>query len=48
MLMRNIDQYEGLCNITRLIVTRMENHVLEAEIMGGKVIYIPIMDMSPS
>lgn len=28
MLMRNIDQYEGLCNGTRLIVIKMENHVL--------------------
>ncbi|XP_058774952.1 uncharacterized protein LOC131649213 [Vicia villosa] len=52
MLMRNIDQSEGLCNETRLIVTNMENHVLEIEIMGGKghgkLIYIPRMDMSPS
>lgn len=52
MLMRNLDQYEGLCNGTRLIVTKMSNHVLEARIMGGKghenIIYIPYMDMSPS
>ncbi|XP_058742520.1 uncharacterized protein LOC131615017 [Vicia villosa] len=52
MLMRNIDQSEGLCNGTRLIVTKMENHVLEAKIMGGKghgkITYIPRMDMSPS
>ncbi|XP_058776596.1 uncharacterized protein LOC131650913 [Vicia villosa] len=51
MFMRNIDQSEGLCNRTRLIVTKMTNHVLEAEIMGGKghdkIIYIPRMDMSP-
>ncbi|XP_058784406.1 uncharacterized protein LOC131659198 [Vicia villosa] len=52
MLMRNIDQSEGLCNNIRLIVTKMENHVIEAQIMGGKghgkVTYIPRMDMSPS
>ncbi|XP_058741254.1 uncharacterized protein LOC131613618 [Vicia villosa] len=52
MLMRNIDQSEGLCNGTRLIVTKMENHVIEAQVMGGKghgnVIYIPRMDTSPS
>jgi ATP-dependent DNA helicase PIF1 len=52
MLLRNIDQAEGLCNGTRLIVTKMATHVLEAKIMGGKhhgnIIYIPRMDMSPS
>ncbi|XP_058774789.1 uncharacterized protein LOC131649060 [Vicia villosa] len=52
MLMRNIDQSQGLCNWTRLIVTKMATHVLEAKLMGdnnnGKVIYIPQMDMSPS
>jgi ATP-dependent DNA helicase PIF1 len=52
MLLRNIDQSEGLCNGTRLIVTKMANHVLEAKIMGGKhhgnITYIPRMDMSPS
>lgn len=50
--MRNLDQSEGLCNRTRLIVTKMMNHVLEARIMGGKghrnIIYIPHMDRSPS
>ncbi|KAF1884550.1 hypothetical protein Lal_00028429 [Lupinus albus] len=43
---------EGLCNGTRLIVTQMANHVLEAKIMSGKnvgnIIYIPRMSMSPS
>ncbi|CAK8570700.1 unnamed protein product [Lathyrus sativus] len=52
MLMMDIDQSEGLCNGTRLIVTKMGNHVIEAAIMAGKVngklIYIPRMDMSPS
>jgi ATP-dependent DNA helicase PIF1 len=52
MLMRNIDQSMGLCNGTRLIITRMANHVLEAKIMSGinigSMTYIPRMDMSPS
>ncbi|XP_058768084.1 uncharacterized protein LOC131641793 [Vicia villosa] len=52
MLMRNIDQSQGLCNGTRLIVTNMAAHVLEAKLMGdnnnGKVIYIPRMDFPVS
>jgi ATP-dependent DNA helicase PIF1 len=52
MLMRNIDQNEGLCNGTRLIVTKLAVHVIEAKIIGGKThgntLYIPRFDMSPS
>ena len=52
MLMRNLDQNDGLCNGTRLIVTRLANHVIEAKIMSGKnvgnIFYIPRMSMSPS
>ncbi|CAJ2677886.1 unnamed protein product [Trifolium pratense] len=52
MLMRNIDQTQGLCNGTRMIVTKLANHVIEAKIIGGKhhgsVVYIPRLDMSPS
>ncbi|KAF1879420.1 hypothetical protein Lal_00005886 [Lupinus albus] len=36
MLFRNLDQYGCLCNGTRLIVTKMTNHVLEVKIMSGK------------
>src|SRR3954467_8540032 len=36
MLMRNLDQSDGLWNGTRLIVTRLANHVIEAKIMSGK------------
>ncbi|PNX78026.1 helicase-like protein, partial [Trifolium pratense] len=52
MLMRNIDQAEGLCNGTRLIVTKLAVHVIEAKVIGGKyhgnVIYIPRVPISPS
>jgi ATP-dependent DNA helicase PIF1 len=52
MLLRNIDQAEGLCNGTRLTVTRLGNRVIEAKIITGKnignLIYIPRMSMSPS
>ncbi|XP_058765888.1 uncharacterized protein LOC131639408 [Vicia villosa] len=52
MLMRNIDQSEGLCNGTRLCITKLATHVIEASIMGGKgsgnLVYIPRMDMSQS
>ena len=52
MLLRNLDQSEELCNGTRLIVTRLANHVIEAKIISGSnignVVYIPRMSMSPS
>ncbi|KAF1874356.1 hypothetical protein Lal_00008561 [Lupinus albus] len=52
MLLRNLDQSEGLCNGTRLVVTKMANHVLEAKIVScknvGHIIYIHRMSISPS
>ncbi|XP_045830712.1 ATP-dependent DNA helicase PIF1-like [Trifolium pratense] len=52
MLMRNLDQAEGLCNGTRLIITKMADHVIEGKIMSGKharnVTYIARMTTSPS
>jgi ATP-dependent DNA helicase PIF1 len=52
MLMRNLDQAEGLCNGTRLTITKMADHVLEAQIMSGKhagnIIYIARMTTTPS
>jgi len=33
MLLRNIDQSEGLCNGTKLTVTRPENHVIQAKVI---------------
>lgn len=50
--MRNIDQSEGLCNGTRMIVTKLATHVIEAKVVTGKnignVFGIPRMSMSPS
>ena len=52
MLLRNLDQTQGLCNDTRLIVTKLAKHVIAADIISGKNIgqnvYIPRMSMSPS
>lgn len=52
MLLRNLDQATGLCNGTRLIVTKLASHVIEAKIMSGKnighVTYIARWSMSPS
>ncbi|KAG5029017.1 hypothetical protein JHK87_012531 [Glycine soja] len=38
MLLRNIDQYAGLCNGTRFIVTQMDIHVLQAKVIFGSKI----------
>lgn len=52
MLIRNIDQSFGLCNDTRLIVTRLGKHVIEATVLlgsnrGDKVL-IPRITLTPS
>jgi ATP-dependent DNA helicase PIF1 len=36
MLLRNLNQTEGLCNGTRLIVTTIGDMIVEAEIMAGQ------------
>ncbi|KAF1880364.1 hypothetical protein Lal_00049001, partial [Lupinus albus] len=36
--LRNLDQYEELCNNTRLIVTKIVNHVLEVKIIYSLLI----------
>ncbi|CAH9106093.1 unnamed protein product, partial [Cuscuta epithymum] len=52
MLLRNIDHSMGLCNGTRLIITRLGNHVLGATILGGKFdgqeVVIPRLTLTPS
>jgi ATP-dependent DNA helicase PIF1 len=52
MLLRNIDQANGLCNGTRLQVTKCGKHVITAAVISGKhhgeVVYIPRMDLVPS
>ncbi|XP_052206923.1 uncharacterized protein LOC127811252 [Diospyros lotus] len=52
MLLRNIDHTAGLCNGTRLIVTRLGSHVLEATILSGTnaghKVLIPRISLTPS
>jgi ATP-dependent DNA helicase PIF1 len=38
MLLRNLDQTEGLCNGIRLTVTNLEDHVIEAKIITEKIL----------
>ena len=52
MLLRNISPIEGLCNGTRLIVRRFQQHVIDAEILTGshigKRVFIPRIKITPS
>uniref|UniRef100_M1A3P1 ATP-dependent DNA helicase n=1 Tax=Solanum tuberosum TaxID=4113 RepID=M1A3P1_SOLTU len=52
MLLRNIDQAAGLCNGTRLIVTKLGNQVIEAKVLSGQMVgqkvFIPRMTLRPS
>lgn len=52
MLLRNIDQNLGLCNGTRLIITKMGTYVLEAVVTSGSNIgdkvFIPQLSLTPS
>ncbi|XP_035837197.1 ATP-dependent DNA helicase pif1-like [Helianthus annuus] len=52
MLLRSIDQRNGLCNGTRLKVTKLYSRVIEAEIISGGNIgsrtFIPRMNLVPS
>jgi len=52
LLLRNLNQSIGLCNGTRLIVKRLGQRVVEAEIITGnnvdKRVFIPRIIMSPS
>lgn len=35
MIIRNIDPEEGLCNGTRLQITQLANHIIEAKVITG-------------
>ncbi|XP_057740649.1 uncharacterized protein LOC130957821 [Arachis stenosperma] len=52
MLLRNIDQSNGLCNGTRMQVRHLGDHVIECIILvghnTGEVVFIPTMNMSPN
>ncbi|RZB71091.1 hypothetical protein D0Y65_035851 [Glycine soja] len=52
ILLQSLDQANGLCNGTRLIVTRLGTNVVEAKIITepniGHRTYTPRMNMSPS
>ncbi|KAL6530130.1 hypothetical protein OROMI_028775 [Orobanche minor] len=52
MLLRNIDQVRGLCNGTRIVVTKLGKQVIEASPISGKEkghnVLICSMIMSPS
>jgi len=52
MLLRKINQTKGLCNESRLIVTKLAKHVIGEKVISsnkdGNKIYIPKMFMSPS
>jgi ATP-dependent DNA helicase PIF1 len=38
MLLRNLNQSEGLCNGTRLIITALGDMILEAQIITGTIL----------
>ena len=50
MLLRNLDQTDGLCNGTRLIITKLGSNVIEAEVItgpnSGNRTYIPRINVS--
>ncbi|XP_010445485.1 PREDICTED: ATP-dependent DNA helicase PIF1-like [Camelina sativa] len=52
MLLRNIDPKGGLCNGTRLQITQLANHIVEARVItgdrSGDIILIPNINLTPS
>ncbi|CAH9099528.1 unnamed protein product [Cuscuta europaea] len=46
MLMRNIDHSAGLCNGTRLLVTKLGEHIIEAQMMYGTNAVLKVMSLS--
>ncbi|CAF2100417.1 unnamed protein product [Brassica napus] len=52
MMLHNLDQYNGLCNGTRMVVSRLGHRVLEAELLTGTHVgyrvLIPRIQLSPT
>ena len=52
MLLRNMDQNNGLCNGTRMILLDVKSRVLQCRILGGKhagnIVFIPRITLQPS
>lgn len=52
MLLRNIDQSLGLCNDTRLIITKMGRYILEGMVISdnniGQKVFVPKLSLTPS
>ncbi|KAL3644421.1 hypothetical protein CASFOL_011724 [Castilleja foliolosa] len=52
MLLRNTDSSNGLCNSTRLLITRLGSYVLECKILtghsAGEKVLIPRLSLTPS
>ncbi|XP_026455306.1 ATP-dependent DNA helicase PIF1-like [Papaver somniferum] len=48
ILMRNLTPSEGLCNSTRLLVTKCGKHVLQAKILTGDEVLLPRIMFQPS
>jgi ATP-dependent exoDNAse (exonuclease V) alpha subunit len=52
ILLRNLDPSQGLCNGTRMVITRMGNRVLEAQLLGGEhhgeTVLIPRISLIPT
>ncbi|KAF8049879.1 hypothetical protein N665_2102s0002 [Sinapis alba] len=51
MMLRNLNQEDGLCNGTRMVVTRLGDRIVEVEIMTGKEagerVLIPRIQLTP-
>jgi ATP-dependent DNA helicase PIF1 len=52
MLLRNIDTRYGLCNGTRLVITRMGRYVIEGRVISGSnvgdQVFVSRLSLSPS
>lgn len=52
MLLRNLDITAGLCNGTRLVITRMGRYVLEGRVISGSnvgdMVYVPRLSLQTS